>query len=75
MRDSEGDPIGIIRKEELRDTLQACAFGMRKNPEALEALTMVAIAHGLGECVDFTQFLVHQVEGQVKRLEGGDNGK
>lgn len=79
MSKDDSEPIGIIYKVQLRDTLQAHAFLMRKNPEALEALAGVALAHGLGKYVNFTQFSGHQklsgaVEGQAKRLgQGGDD--
>lgn len=69
-------PIGTIRKVELRDTLQAHAFLMRDKPEALEVLAGIAIAHGLGEYVNLAQFSGHQkltVDGQVKRLGQGGN--
>lgn len=78
MTKNNNDLTGIIHKTELRDTLQAHAFLMRDNPKALEALFGVALAHGLSEYVKFTQFPEPQklsvvVEGQVKRLEGGDD--
>lgn len=77
---SDPDPIGIIYKMELRDTLQAHAFLLRDKPEALEALFGIVLAYGLGRHVNLTQFLAPQkisgtVEGQVKRLEGGNDGK
>lgn len=80
MSKDNNEPVGIIRKMELCDTLQALAFLMRGNPEALEALFGVALAHGLGKHVNFTQFLVHQkisvpVNGQAQRLGGGDDGR
>lgn len=78
MSKNNNDPIGIFRLVDLQNTLQAHAFLMRDSPDALRALAGVALAHGLGEYL--ARFLVQQkisviVEGQPKRLGGGDDGE
>lgn len=74
----DNDMIGVFRLVDLRNTLQAHAFLMKDSPDALKALAGVALAYGLGEY--FARFLVQQklnviVEGQVKRVGGGDDGE
>lgn len=64
------EPIGAIRKVELRDTIKALALA---RPDLIEGLALIAVATGIDEYVNLhgstTQLIV---ECRAKRLDGSN---